>query len=142
MRGDGSFDDKALAIVEEIGDWMAVNSEGIYATRPWKAFGEGPDAESVVALNVQGFNEGRVNKFTEREVRYTSKGNTVYAYVMGYNEAPITLTSFGKEDKVRSVTCLGTRERVRWRQNSSGLTIQPMKRKEIVAPICYKIVLK
>jgi len=39
-----------------------------------------------------------VNKFTEREVRYTSKGNTVYAYVMGYNEAPITLTSFGKED--------------------------------------------
>lgn len=142
MRGDGSFDEKALAIVEAIGDWMEVNSEGIYATRPWKTFGEGPDAESVIALNAQGFNEGRVNDFTEKEVRYTSKGNSVYVYVMGHNETPITLTSFGKSEKVKSVICLGAHERIQWKQNSGGLTIQPIKGKKIMAPICYKIVLK
>ena len=24
------------------GDWIAINGEGIYGTRPWKVFGEGP----------------------------------------------------------------------------------------------------
>lgn len=142
MRGDGSFDNKALAIIEKIGDWMEINSEGIYATRPWKVFGEGPDAEAVVALNAQGFNEGRINNFSEKDVRYTSKGNVVYAYVMGVHENAITLKSFGKDDKVKSVTCLGSKEKMQWKKNADGLIIQPMKTKSIVAPICYKITLK
>lgn len=34
VRGNGSIDEKERAIVEEIGRWMARNSEGIYDTRP------------------------------------------------------------------------------------------------------------
>ncbi len=142
MRGNGSFDEKALAIVDKIGDWMSVNSEGIYASRPWKVFGEGPDAEAVVALNAQGFNEGRVNNFTEKEVRYTSKGNVVYAYVMGYNENEFRLKSFGKDEKVKSVSCIGSKEKIQWKKNADGLTIQPLKTKSIIVPVCYKITLK
>lgn len=143
MRGDGSFDDKALAIVENIGNWMSVNNEGIYATRPWKVFGEGPDAESIVALNAQGFNEGRIDKYTEKEIRYTTKGNTVYAFVMGHNANTFTLKSFGKEDKVKSVTCLGTTEKIQWKKTSNELEIQALKdRSNVIVPICYKITIK
>ncbi|MDL2309871.1 alpha-L-fucosidase [Parabacteroides sp. OttesenSCG-928-B22] len=143
MRGDGSFDDKALAIVEKIGAWMEVNGEGIYATRPWKVFGEGPDAESTVALNAQGFNEGRIDKYTEKEVRYTSKGKTVYAFVMGHNQETFNLKSFGKGEKVRSVTCLGTNEKVQWKKTNNGLEIKPMKGQDaVMAPVCYKITLR
>ncbi len=45
QRGDGSIDEKERKILEEIAAWMVVNSEGIYGTRPWKIFGEGPVAE-------------------------------------------------------------------------------------------------
>lgn len=143
MRGDGSFDEKALAIVKGIGDWMEVNSEGIYETRPWKVFGEGPDAEAVVALNAQGFNEGRINNFTDKEVRYTSKGKTIYAYVMGKNQQPFTLKSFEKNDKIKSVSCLGTKEKANWSKTAKGLEIKPLKKSNtVVAPVCYKITLK
>ena len=143
MRGDGSFDDKALTIVENIGKWMAVNSEGIYTTRPWKVFGEGPDAETYVALNAQGFNEGRINNYTEKEIRYTSKGKTIYAYVMGHNQDVFTLKSFDKKDNVKSVTCLGSTEKIQWKKTNNGLEIKPLKDKSnVIAPVCYKITLQ
>ena len=45
LPGSGALDDRELAILAEITKWMAVNSEGIYSTRPWKIFGEGPGTE-------------------------------------------------------------------------------------------------
>ena len=42
VRGDGTIDDDEVKVLEGIAAWMAVNGEGIYATRPWKVFGEGP----------------------------------------------------------------------------------------------------
>ena len=42
LPNSGMPDAEELKILEEITQWMAVNSEGIYATRPWKIFGEGP----------------------------------------------------------------------------------------------------
>ena len=143
MKGDGSFDEKALAIVDNIGKWMDINGEGIYATRPWRVFGEGPDAETVINLDAQGFNEGRINNFTEKDVRYTSKKDIVYAFVMGYNQEPFTLKSFTRKDKVKSVTALGTTEKIKWSLNEEGLEIQPFETDLLpIAPVCYKIVLK
>ena len=36
VRGDGTIDEKELAIVEGIAGWMDVNKQCIFATRPWK----------------------------------------------------------------------------------------------------------
>jgi alpha-L-fucosidase len=47
LRGDGSPDSDEIKIVTDIGAWLKVNGEAIYATRPWKVFGEGPS--TVVA---------------------------------------------------------------------------------------------
>ena len=38
-RADGSLDDDAVKLLEDIGDWMAVNGESIYATRFWQIAG-------------------------------------------------------------------------------------------------------
>jgi len=37
-------DPEEMKILDEITRWMAVNGEGIYGTRPWKMFGDGPIA--------------------------------------------------------------------------------------------------
>lgn len=87
VKGDGTIDSDERKIVEGIGKWMAVNSECIYDTRPWKIFGEGPALEKVAALSAQGFNEGKGKPFTHEDIRFTTKGNTLYAIAMGWPES-------------------------------------------------------
>src|SRR5699024_4101266 len=57
VRGDGTIDSDEKAIVAGITDWMKINSESIYGTRPWIVFGEGLAMSEKKPLNAQGFNE-------------------------------------------------------------------------------------
>ncbi|MBL3931451.1 alpha-L-fucosidase, partial [Bacteroides thetaiotaomicron] len=50
LRADGTFDEKEEKILNEFGNWMNINKEAIYQTRPWKIFGEGPIADKDVQL--------------------------------------------------------------------------------------------
>ena len=84
VRGDGTIDELERAIVEEIGRWMAVNGEAIYDTRPWSVFGEGPSLAESSPLSGPGFNEGKNKPFTSDDIRFTTKGDAVYAIVMGW----------------------------------------------------------
>jgi alpha-L-fucosidase len=87
VKGDGTIDNDERKIVEGIGKWMAVNNDCIYDTRPWKIFGEGPALEKVAALSAQGFNEGKGKPFPHEDIRFTTKGNTLYAIAMGWPES-------------------------------------------------------
>ncbi len=87
VRGDGSIDELEREIVENIGSWMRMNSESIYGTRPWTVFGEGPAQENAAALTAQGFNEGKGKPFTSEDVRFVTKGDMLYATVMGWPES-------------------------------------------------------
>ena len=42
LPGHGRPDDDEFAFLDKFGAWMALNSEAIYSTRPWKIAGEGP----------------------------------------------------------------------------------------------------
>ncbi|HYO09271.1 MAG TPA: alpha-L-fucosidase [Tepidisphaeraceae bacterium] len=85
VRADGTIDEKEVAIVEGIGQWMAGNSEGIYGTRPWKVYGEGPSvATSQPAGRFGGARD--VRSYAPDDFRFTAKGDTVYAYMMGWPE--------------------------------------------------------
>src|SRR5436305_953916 len=49
LPASGMPDDEELQILAEITKWMKVNGEAVYGTRPWKIFGEGPNAQKPVA---------------------------------------------------------------------------------------------
>ncbi|HEY6914917.1 MAG TPA: alpha-L-fucosidase [Paludibacter sp.] len=83
LRGDGTYDEKELAVVKGITAWMNVNKESIYDTRTWTIFGEGPTAERANALSAQGFNEG--TSYDANDIRYVKKGDSLlYVTVMGW----------------------------------------------------------
>ena len=42
LPNSGELDPEEMIVLEGITEWMAVNSEGIYCSRPWKIYGEGP----------------------------------------------------------------------------------------------------
>jgi alpha-L-fucosidase len=83
VRGDGTIDEDEVACLEGIAKWIAPNGEGIFATRPWKVYGEGP---SVTAAAPQGqFGGARdVRPYTAEDIRFTSKGDSLYAFVMAW----------------------------------------------------------
>lgn len=128
VRGDGTIDDKERAVVEEIGAWMRINNEGIYGTRPWTVFGEGPAMESAAALSAQGFNEGKGKPFGAKDIRFTTKDKTLYAIVLGWPEDKIVsmkkLADSGRAGKVESVSLLGCADKLGFQQTAAGLNVQ------------------
>jgi alpha-L-fucosidase len=83
IRGDGTIDEQEVACVEGIGRWMTPNGEGIYATRPWKVYGEGPSVDNPPPIGRFGGAQD-VRPYNAQDVRFTAKGNTVYAFLMAW----------------------------------------------------------
>jgi alpha-L-fucosidase len=126
VRGDGTIDSEERAVVENIGAWMQVNSEAIYGTRPWKVFGEGPAIESAAPISAQGFNEGKGKPFGAEDIRFTTKGKTLYAIMLGWpagNEALIKKLAGNEAGKISKVSLLGNNN-LSFEQTASGLKVQ------------------
>ena len=122
-KPDGTIDSKEIAVVNGIADWMHANGEAIYATRPWKVYGEGPD--TVKAGLFQGTS---VNKLGDKDIRFTRNkaGNVVYAIVLGWPAGEIVVQSLGagsstQPGKIENVQLLGTDEKLNWKQTPEGL---------------------
>jgi alpha-L-fucosidase len=70
-RGDGSLCPMQVERLRAVGDWLRANGEAIYETRPWTI---------ASAQTSDG-----------RDVRFTAKGDTVYAIVLDAINAPLSL---------------------------------------------------
>jgi len=124
-KPDGTIDSKELKVLEGIGAWMKVNGEAIYATRPWKVFGEGP-----VTIEQGSFQGNSIQNVTAKDIRYTRNkaGTVVYAIALGWPEGEMVLKSLGtaaptKPPRVEHVELLGTHQRLRWNQTASALRV-------------------
>jgi alpha-L-fucosidase len=141
LRGDGTPDDDELAIVEGIAEWMQVNQEAILGTRPWKIMGEGPQLSGVAPLQGPGFNEGKNKPFTAEDVRFTTKGDVLYALVLGTPKTAVHVKSLGitaklLDAKITGVSLLGSTEKLTWSQTNEALVIEaPQKMSSEVANV-------
>jgi alpha-L-fucosidase len=126
---EGDLEPDMLNILQEIGDWTSANGEGIYGTRPWKIYGEKPSDKQSKQLGRFDENFG----FSSKDIRFTSKGNTLFAYCLGKPDEDIKIRSLAKSqkpatDKIVSVSVLGSNEKISWRQTSEALVIKkPVK---------------
>jgi alpha-L-fucosidase len=127
-RPDGTIDSKERLILERLADWMKVNGEAIYATRPWNVFGEGPH---LTAVTVNG---KLTAPFDAHDVRYTrnKSGSVVYAFALGSSSEALLLHALGTTGtpapgKVERVEQLGSTETIQWKQEAGGLRIQPAR---------------
>lgn len=144
VRGDGTIDAIERAVVEEIGEWMAINSESIFSTRPWKVFGEGPAMQAAAPLSAQGFNEGKGKPFGVHDIRFTTKGDTLYAIVLGWpKDNQIIIKSLAKGNpnitrEIQQVTLLGGGE-LKSEQTESGLIINVQDKPKFPYAVVFKV---
>jgi alpha-L-fucosidase len=124
-KPDGTIDSKERSILERIGAWLAVNGEAIYATRPWKVYGEGPN--TIRAGSFQGKSIGQLSA---TDIRFTRNkaGTLVYAIALGWPEEPMLIRSLGtaaatRPGAVSHVEVLGSQGRPLWQQTADGLRV-------------------
>jgi alpha-L-fucosidase len=132
---EGDLEPDVIAILDEIARWTHANGEGIYGTRPWKIYGEGPStSKSQEKGRFGGLKD--VRSYESTDIRFTTKGNAVYAFCMGKPTDDIKITALGKNSKlnekvIASVTMLGSKENLVWKQEAEALVItKPSKMPE------------
>ena len=135
---DGSFHPEAKKTLYEIGDWLQINGEAIYGTRPFVVAGEGPthmkDSDYDIAkveeqLANESGDEGAVTDsgFSKKDIRFTQKGNIIYAIAYGWPEngrLSIRSLAEGKTpETVTEVHMLGAEEKLAFTRDREGLHI-------------------
>ena len=119
---DGTIPPEAQKLLRGIGRWLRTNGEAVFATRPWKTFGEGPTRNSG-----GGFSENKDKPYTSADIRFTQSkdGDTLYAIVLGRSERDVTIRSMLVAGRGR-VTLLGHEGHIQHHINGAGqLVITP-----------------
>jgi alpha-L-fucosidase len=107
-KADGTLDKETVSILEAIGQWLGVNGEAIYGTRPWERYTWARSQE-------------------EQNVCFTTKGDAFYAISLVWPEdGQLRIPVLGLDYKgspVQHVELLGSPAELTWTQDDTALTI-------------------
>jgi alpha-L-fucosidase len=123
-RSDGTVPDEVRATLLEMGAWLKMNGESIYATTPWKSFGEGPT--QVVG---GAFHDTDTKPYTPSDFRFTAKGSNVYVIGMACpTDGKAVVHSLGWAHEgaampIANVELLGSSAKVTWTQGADVLEV-------------------
>ena len=122
LKGDGTIPAKQKAYLEAFGDFIKINGEGIYGTRPWKSYGEGP---TKIKDGRQGENE---LDYSQQDIRFTTKDGMLYAFVLTPPTEKIVIKTLATggllEGEIADIKLLGSDEKLTWNRSPDGLTIE------------------
>ncbi|MDD6812725.1 MAG: alpha-L-fucosidase [Lachnospiraceae bacterium] len=125
-KADGSFAEKDAAILKDIGDWLTINGESIYNSKPWRYPAEGPTKETEGQ-----FSDGTASSYTSEDFRFTAGNGCIYATCLNYPEdGKVTIHSLSKSRDankpnfhgiIRKVEVLGFPEGITYIIDEDGL---------------------
>lgn len=131
VRADGTIDEKEEKILAQIKQWLDLNGEAIFETRPWdKTYGEGPSTLEATPLDGPGFNENRSEPYTSSDIRFTKKGDCLYAHVMEWPVDNRVLIKSLNDVEVKKVKLLGGKN-LTFNKTEEGLLVKLLKGKRV-----------
>jgi alpha-L-fucosidase len=110
----------------EVGIWMETNGEAIYGTSPWLVSHDGAAAGDPPV-----------------DIRFTAKGNSLYAICLSWPDAEVLVRKLGKQElagrTIGSIRMLGSNERIDWQQTGEGLKLGVPREKPGKYAVVYRI---
>jgi alpha-L-fucosidase len=120
-KPDGTIPDEEVKVLRQIGAWLAVNGDAIYATHSWTKFAEGSTSAGA---------------HTSSDFRFTVNGTKLNAIMMGWpsDGATVTIKALGETSlpgrHINGVNLLGF-GKVSFSQEADGLKITLPKQSEL-----------
>ncbi|OQP63915.1 hypothetical protein A3860_23585 [Niastella vici] len=143
LQPDGRIPGWQKMILDTIGRWINRNAAAIYASKPWKTFGDnigGRQQEKIISnADLAAVKKQKSNDFNERtvaskpypqdEVRFTTDKGNLYIFVMNPGKGgAVTIPSLGYQSpynskKISSVRLLGSRQKISFKQSAQELRL-------------------
>ena len=145
LKADGTIAPEHKKILDEVGQWVRINSKAIYGSRPWTVYGDNlnsclrnverhivnADAGQVLEeAQKENFNARTVNStpYGSDEVRFTVRGSKLYVIVVNPESGTIRVPvlGFGSSEhpgKISSVRMLGSQQNISFSQSEDNLSM-------------------
>jgi alpha-L-fucosidase len=140
LPGHGRPDEDEFAFLEKFGAWMALNGEAIYSTRPWKINGEGPTQGGDGSLY-----QGSIPPFVAGDIRFTTKGDTLYAIALGWPaDGRLVIKSLASDSplyrgEIARIGLLGSESNLVWSRNTDGVAVNLPEKPPCDSAYVFKI---
>lgn len=120
-KADGTVPAEYKQPLLEMGTWLKICGEAVYATRPFSIFGEGPNLK-----NQRGKHDHHT-VYTGEHIRFTrnKENNVLYATALGWPGEKMLIKSLANADLsgIQSVQLLGKEDKLKWEPVPEGLEI-------------------
>lgn len=143
-KADGTIPDNQKQVLLDMGAWLDAYGEAIYSTRPWYTFGEGPTKEPEG--HFKNHQEFLKIKYSSKDVRYTSKGDVIYAILMGWpgGSEKVVFNAFAAGNipeglEISSVSLLGSSSTLEWEVEDQGLSLITPEKSPNQMAVVFKI---
>ena len=118
-KADGTIPQETQNILLQMGEWLKLNGESIYGSRPWLIYGEGP----TKMVESKRFTANDNTKYCAQDIRFTTRDANLYAIALGWPGKILTIKSV-KPSGNAEITLLGYNKKLAWEYDkNSGLII-------------------
>ncbi len=148
---DGTIPPKQKDMLDDIGNWVNTNAEAIYASKPWKIYGDNLNSflnernSNLSETDLKAQKEkAKKEQFNERtlesppyghnEVRFTTNNGILYVIVLNPQEGDIEIPSLGINSEynaksVKTIRMVGEDKSIQFKQQPGKLILSvPAKR--------------
>jgi len=123
LKRDGTLPEDQRKVLQEMGDWLKLNGEAIYGSRPWVVYGEGPTQVE------KGHFKQRLEPHTADDIRFTTKGKTLYCILMDWPGEKVSVQSLGEQaallkGKIKRFSLVGSETKIQWKKGEKALEVE------------------
>ena len=147
-KGDGTIPEESIDALKQVGKWLKINGDAIYATSQWIISTEGPDYKTIQSTGHRE-KEGFTAKFNHQNFWFTEKDNNIYVIALKYPpNHKIEIKAFAKNNqktknlKIKSIKLLGSTKKPTYTREEKALKINLPKKQPSKYGYALKITLE
>jgi alpha-L-fucosidase len=120
--GTGTIPPKSVENLVAVGEWLKVNGDAIYGTKPWKVTHEGPTGIAIKGTEHRDKHGFKLD-VTPEDFWFTKKGDTLYAIAMTRPEGSTISIKSLKGLPISGIKVLGESGNAQWVEKTDAVEI-------------------